>query len=66
MDEKDVKKILEKEVKAAGSAKKWAKKYGISDSFVYTILKGKHPVTAPSVLKALGIKKIVTFEFIEK
>ena len=55
--------MLKQHIEMAGTASAWATKNSFNPTFVYAVLNGK---SAPSerLLSAVGIKKVVTYEFI--
>jgi hypothetical protein len=60
-----VRAILRKEVKRAGSQAAWARKYGIEPAFVSHALSGSRLPTR-RLLKALKLKKVPAYERAEE
>lgn len=63
MNEDDVRKILEDECERCGGQAAWAWRNNVSASYVSdTLCKRKGP--GPTLLAALGIKKVATYEWV--
>lgn len=56
---------LRKLVKEEGSQRNLAKRLGVSAPFIGDVLLGKRE-PAPKMLKALGLRRVVTFERLEE
>jgi len=52
---------LGREVKEAGSRRKWAIQHGISAQYVGDVLQGKRP-PGPLILRALGLERTISFQ----
>lgn len=59
----DVLKMIYALCLSCGSQKEWAKKCGISEAYLSDILRGNRE-PSEMVLKALGLKKVVTYEYL--
>jgi len=60
-----LRKLLAVECKRAGSQYQWATKCKISPAYVSDVLRGNRAI-GKSILKALGMRKIVAYEYIKK
>ena len=57
----EVKQRLRDACAKAGSQNKWAKRVGLSQTYVGNVLMGKI-APGPSLLKALGLKKVIMYQ----
>jgi hypothetical protein len=57
----DVLALLRARIAEAGNACAWAAKNGLHHGVVYLVLSGKRKVSAPSILVALGLKRVVRY-----
>ncbi len=64
MTEADVRKMLESECAKIGGRTAWAKKHRISQTYVQLVCKGRQQAPGPAILKALGLRKLVSYETI--
>lgn len=56
MNEKEAKKILDKQIKEAGSQKAWAKAKGFSKQYANDLAKGRRTLLSKKVLDVLGLE----------
>lgn len=56
LDCEDVRRRLQKQVNAAGGQKAWAKKHGVSPSYVCDVLQ-RHRLPGDKITKAMGLEK---------
>jgi len=61
MTAEDVRNLIRQECAAAGSARAWAVKIGISGAYVSDVLAGKRE-PGDSILAPLGLERIVTYQ----
>lgn len=59
----DVRKYLRAEVEKAPSISAWARAHGVSDEYVRRVMSGDIG-PGPGILKALGMRRLVHYEFI--
>lgn len=58
----DVRELLRREVRAAGGQTAFSKRHGCDRATLSLILGGGRHSVPPSIMVALGLKKIVTYE----
>jgi hypothetical protein len=54
--------LLEEAVEQAGSQRRYAMRHQLNANLIGSILKGHVPLSAPSVLRAMGLRRIVLYE----
>jgi hypothetical protein len=57
----DLKAILKAAVEAAGGAKKWSKKNGVSMDYALHMLANGDAATLPNVLRAIGYEPVTRY-----
>lgn len=65
MNEQQACKYLKKQIELAGSQKEWAALAGISGAYVCDVLQGRRGM-GKSILRALGLRLVPTYEKVEK
>jgi len=65
LDHSDVLVMLKQACEEAGSQYQWATKHKLSPSYVSDVLAGCRDL-GPSILKSLGLKKLVKYGYCEK
>lgn len=66
MDAHDVLELLRRQVKEAGSISEYSRQSGVHPATLSNFLGGCYKKPGPTVLCALGLKAVVTYEPIEK
>lgn len=65
MTRDEVLTLLRAEISAAGTARDWAEKHGVSAPYISDVL-NRHRAPGTKILEALGLERVVTYRKVRR